>query len=139
MFYISCISMIASEAAFCGNQIVEEGEACDCGYSPKECADVDPKCCSPRTSNGKDEDPNKCGLSPGSSCSPTAGPCCTEGCAYATSRICRKESECTEESFCTGQSSLCPIPGFKENKTLCNEGTQVGKYWNSGALFSKPR
>lgn len=35
----------ASEGAFCGNKIVENGEECDCGYDNDECDD---KCCYPR-------------------------------------------------------------------------------------------
>lgn len=39
------IYFIASEGAFCGNKIVEDGEECDCGYDDGECDD---KCCYPR-------------------------------------------------------------------------------------------
>lgn len=49
-------SSAASEGAFCGNKIVEEGEECDCGYDYLECAD---HCCYPRNLSQRDLDLNK--------------------------------------------------------------------------------
>lgn len=36
--------LAATDEAFCGNKITEEGEVCDCGYNSQEC---DEKCCYP--------------------------------------------------------------------------------------------
>jgi len=47
--YKSCVT--ASEGAFCGNKIVEDGEECDCGYDDGECDD---KCCYPRQVSDRD-------------------------------------------------------------------------------------
>lgn len=51
--------LLDDNAAFCGNNVVEAGEQCDCGYT-EDCTD---KCCSGRNSNG-----NGCTLTAGSSC-----------------------------------------------------------------------
>lgn len=45
------INITASEGAFCGNKIVEDGEECDCGYDDIECDD---KCCYPRQVTDRD-------------------------------------------------------------------------------------
>lgn len=34
-------------SAFCGNQIREPGEECDCGFSDRDCAQMADKCCQP--------------------------------------------------------------------------------------------
>lgn len=49
--YLYKLLITASEGAFCGNKIVEDGEECDCGYDEVECDD---KCCYPRQITDKD-------------------------------------------------------------------------------------
>ena len=44
---LTCHFKSTENNAFCGNQIVEEGEECDCGSSDTgDCDEVDP-CCKP--------------------------------------------------------------------------------------------
>lgn len=38
---------LTSDGPFCGNQLTEEGEECDCGFTRANCHD---KCCHPRDS-----------------------------------------------------------------------------------------
>ncbi|KAK7601729.1 hypothetical protein V9T40_009170 [Parthenolecanium corni] len=120
----------ASEGAFCGNKIVEEGEECDCGYDNGECVD---HCCYPRNLSQRDIDLNRtakaCARRVATECSPSQGPCCyANNCKfipYDKQLSCRSESECTLSSFCNGISAECPAPLPKSNKTRCNEGTQL--------------
>eukprot|EP00045_Choanoeca_perplexa_P012104 m.130737 g.130737 ORF g.130737 m.130737 type:complete len:1098 (+) comp15886_c0_seq1:197-3490(+) len=58
-------SCLAAPVNVCGNGIVEEGEACDCG-SVSNCTDIDP-CCT-----------TSCQLV--GECSPANGPCCNANC-----------------------------------------------------------
>lgn len=53
IFYLKhiIICVAASEGAFCGNKIVEDGEECDCGYDDEECDD---KCCYPKIVSDRD-------------------------------------------------------------------------------------
>ncbi|KAI2811698.1 Disintegrin and metalloproteinase domain-containing protein 10 [Blomia tropicalis] len=111
---------------FCGNKIVEEGEECDCGYDSRECNE---DCCYPRNVDEfKLRDPyaQPCRRRPGSYCSPSEGPCCTERCTFeGETKQCRDVGECTYKSLCDGQRAHCPLPPAKPNKTECNMGTQV--------------
>lgn len=38
---------------------------------------------------------------------------------------CRSESECSFKSYCDGRTPECPNSRPKDNKTSCNEGTQL--------------
>lgn len=62
-------------------------------------------------------------------CSPSQGPCCdANSCAFvpAPKRAkCREESECSWSSMCNGTTSECPDPKPREDKTKCNNGTQL--------------
>ncbi|XP_076311561.1 disintegrin and metalloproteinase domain-containing protein 10-like [Tachypleus tridentatus] len=111
---------------FCGNKIVEEGEECDCGWDINECSEI---CCYPKEVEPyKNQDPRAkpCTRRPGTQCSPSQGPCCTEDCLFENSKkLCRENSDCSYKSVCNGGSALCPTPPPKPNKTECNEGTQV--------------
>eukprot|EP00095_Tigriopus_kingsejongensis_P005881 maker-scaffold38_size502422-snap-gene-4.24 protein:Tk05881 transcript:maker-scaffold38_size502422-snap-gene-4.24-mRNA-1 annotation:"disintegrin and metalloproteinase domain-containing protein 10 isoform x3" len=118
-----------SDGAFCGNKIVEEGEECDCGFDENECTE---QCCFPRKSSDLSDEENKrnrCRRKPNTDCSPSEGPCCSNGCQFTRSsdRIqCKHEDDCTMASFCDGRQARCPRPLFKEdNVTECNQGTQV--------------
>ena len=105
--------------ATCGNQIVEEGEACDCGLA-SECQD---SCCNPET----------CQLAAGVSCSPSQGPCCNSNCTIipATSNTtCQVSNDCLNDVTCSGTSATCPRSNstfFKPDNLTCNGGTQVCK------------
>ena len=113
------------DGPFCGNKIVEEGEECDCGYDAKECTE---QCCYPREIEPFSEDPNArpCTRRRGAVCSPSEGPCCSESCQHEQrNKLCRHESECTYESYCSGYKATCPAAPAKPNRTECNMGTQV--------------
>uniref|UniRef100_A0A0A9WUF9 ADAM10 endopeptidase n=3 Tax=Lygus hesperus TaxID=30085 RepID=A0A0A9WUF9_LYGHE len=120
----------ASAGAFCGNKIVEDGEECACGYDGDECND---KCCYPRLVSDLDKARNSsakgCSRRANTQCSPSQGPCCmSDECRFVPSFQnvrCKPESECSWSSKCDGTSPSCPAPLPKENKTRCNEGTQL--------------
>ncbi|XP_052131768.1 disintegrin and metalloproteinase domain-containing protein 10 isoform X1 [Frankliniella occidentalis] len=118
-----------SEGAFCGNKIVEDGEECDCGFD-NECTDP---CCYPRNFSEHDHNLNKsavmCARRANTQCSPSQGPCCSaDTCSFIPSSFnqeCRSETNCSWRSLCDGRSAECPEPSHKQNKTRCNEGTQL--------------
>ncbi|XP_060840865.1 disintegrin and metalloproteinase domain-containing protein 10 isoform X1 [Rhopalosiphum padi] len=120
----------ASEGAFCGNKIVENGEECDCGYDDDECDD---KCCYPRQVADRDRFRNisarGCARRAQTECSPSQGPCCyADTCRFIPSNrlvMCRGEDVCSYSSYCDGTTPECPVPPPKPNKTRCNEGTQL--------------
>lgn len=119
-----------SEGAFCGNKIVEIGEECDCGFNDEECRD---KCCYPRIVSDYDYQLNAsakgCSRRAMTQCSPSQGPCCdANSCAFVPTVLrakCREESECSWSSTCNGTTSECPEPKPREDKTKCNNGTQL--------------
>ena len=119
-----------SEGAFCGNKIVEIGEECDCGFNDDECRD---RCCYPRIVSEYDFALNAsakgCSRRARTQCSPSQGPCCdANSCAFIPSKSrarCREESECSWSSICNGTTSECPEPKPREDKTKCNNGTQL--------------
>ncbi|KAK0183166.1 hypothetical protein PV327_001233 [Microctonus hyperodae] len=103
------------QASLCGNGVVEVGEECDCGWE-EDCHD---SCCFPqRRYAPADEIP--CTLTPGSICSPSQGPCCTNECKLKFSDKCREDNGCRDASFCDGKSPHCPPSINKPNKTICN-------------------
>ena len=119
----------ASDGAFCGNKIVEEGEECDCGFDDQECQE---ECCYPRQSgllSPEEAKAKRCTRKPGTQCSPSEGPCCDKSCSF-TSKLdnirCKNEDDCTRAAFCNGKAATCPEPSHKpDNVTECNQGTQV--------------
>lgn len=119
----------ASDGAFCGNKIVEEGEECDCGFDDQECQE---ECCYPRQSASMSPEESKekrCKRKPNADCSPSEGPCCDKTCKF-TSKFdqikCKNEDDCTMAAFCSGRQAQCPEPEHKpDNQTECNQGTQV--------------
>ncbi|XP_058062268.1 disintegrin and metalloproteinase domain-containing protein 10, partial [Anopheles bellator] len=120
----------ASEGAFCGNKIVEIGEECDCGFNEDECMD---KCCYPRemTDAMKIENATaqSCGRRTRTQCSPSQGPCCDSNTCHfipSDARVtCKEETECSWGSTCNGTTPECPEPRPRDDKTKCNNGTQL--------------
>ncbi|KAM4052680.1 disintegrin and metalloproteinase domain-containing protein 10-like isoform 2-T2 [Anomaloglossus baeobatrachus] len=121
--YIASLLKVKKDKCFvesgrptCGNQIVEDGEQCDVGLKEND------MCCYGINAG----ESLQCTLKPGKQCSPSQGQCCNSSCSYKPKgELCRKEAECTFQSFCTGQTSLCPISTPKSNYTLCNIGTRI--------------
>lgn len=118
-----------SAGAFCGNKIVEAGEECDCGYDDKECKD---QCCYPRIVSVRDRELNRtafgCTRRKDTDCSPSQGPCCNSECHFIPvyqGEECKMESDCSRSSKCNGTSAECPSPVPREDKTRCNNGTQL--------------
>ncbi|XP_031195484.1 disintegrin and metalloproteinase domain-containing protein 26A-like [Mastomys coucha] len=98
---------LVTNLTVCGNNLVEEGEQCDCG-STESCS-KDP-CCS------KD-----CVLKPGAQCA--FGLCC-KGCQFLQrGTMCREEkTECDLPEWCNGTSGECPEDVYKEDGNLCSGG-----------------
>ncbi|XP_055684037.1 disintegrin and metalloproteinase domain-containing protein 10 isoform X2 [Lutzomyia longipalpis] len=121
---------LASEGAFCGNKIVESGEECDCGFNDEECQD---RCCYPRQIGERDLSMNAtargCTRRARTQCSPSQGPCCqSETCSFVPAHLgvkCRGETECSWSSTCNGTTPECPEPKPRDDKTKCNNGTQL--------------
>ncbi|CAN8002265.1 unnamed protein product [Ixodes hexagonus] len=106
---------------FCGNFIREEGEECDCGFTPTECKE---SCCYPR----EHEEINRrsCTFKPAAVCSPTNQACCSKNCSvYKQALVCREDDDCWFEARCDGLTADCPPSEPKPNGTLCNHGTQM--------------
>ncbi|VDK41778.1 unnamed protein product [Anisakis simplex] len=112
-----------TKSAFCGNQVKEPGEECDCGYTSEDCQTMDDMCCIPRQAG------NGCRRVPNASCSPSEGPCCdAKRCAFhpsSANKICRAESECLEEQYCSGSSAECPESRPKRDGRPCQDSTKV--------------
>uniref|UniRef100_A0A1L8E3C5 ADAM10 endopeptidase n=1 Tax=Nyssomyia neivai TaxID=330878 RepID=A0A1L8E3C5_9DIPT len=121
---------LASEGAFCGNKIVESGEECDCGFNDEECQD---RCCYPRQIGERDLSINAtargCTRRARTQCSPSQGPCCqSDSCSFVPAHVgvkCREETECSWSSMCNGTTPECPEPKPRDDKTKCNNGTQL--------------
>ncbi|XP_055712514.1 disintegrin and metalloproteinase domain-containing protein 10 isoform X2 [Phlebotomus papatasi] len=121
---------LASEGAFCGNKIVESGEECDCGFNDEECQD---RCCYPRQIGERDLSLNAtargCTRRARTQCSPSQGPCCqSETCSFMPAHLgvkCKEETECSWSSMCNGTTPECPEPKPRDDKTKCNNGTQL--------------
>ncbi|XP_028914348.1 disintegrin and metalloproteinase domain-containing protein 20-like [Ornithorhynchus anatinus] len=90
----------------CGNGVVEEDEACDCG-SAEECQ-RDP-CCG-----------EGCRLRPEAECA--YGPCC-EDCRVASSgKLCRPPVDaCDLPEYCNGTSHWCQEDVYMQDGTPCSE------------------
>nr|XP_034376683.1 disintegrin and metalloproteinase domain-containing protein 26A-like isoform X2 [Arvicanthis niloticus] len=97
-------TLVTTNLTKCGNNLVEEGEQCDCGSS--ESCSTDP-CCS--------ED---CVLKPGAQCA--SGLCCQDCQFLQTGTMCRKEkNECDLPEWCNGTSAECPADVYKEDGSPC--------------------
>ncbi|KAH6929857.1 hypothetical protein HPB50_006420 [Hyalomma asiaticum] len=123
--------LLSHQDSFCGNNVREENEQCDCGYHEKDCRDL---CC---FASKNSERGRGCTLRPNAQCSPSAGSCCSTDCRYVSaSHRCSAENECNYASFCRYPSlnlefplharrTQCPEPRHKPNLSECNHGTQV--------------
>uniref|UniRef100_A0A1I8A7R9 ADAM10 endopeptidase n=1 Tax=Steinernema glaseri TaxID=37863 RepID=A0A1I8A7R9_9BILA len=117
-------------SAFCGNQIKEPGEECDCGFSDKDCEQMADSCCIPHEINGQYRmSRNACRRRPNAQCSPSEGQCCNASkCSffsYEENKQCREESECLEEQYCNGISPICPDSRSKPDGLACQDATKV--------------
>ncbi|NXA36389.1 ADA20 protein, partial [Eudromia elegans] len=92
---------------YCGNEIVEDGEQCDCG-SELNCR-RDP-CCNPN-----------CTLTRGSVCA--FGECC-RGCQFVTAgTLCRtKTNICDLPEYCNGSFARCQPDVYLQDGTPCTDG-----------------
>ncbi|CAG9860294.1 unnamed protein product [Phyllotreta striolata] len=99
----------------CGNEIVEEGEECDCG-SIDNCHKINP-CCDPIT----------CKLTKEAQCA--SGECCEDCQLKGKGVVCREATnECDLPEHCSGTSGECPADVYKKNSSPCEEG--VGQCFN---------
>jgi len=116
-------------SAFCGNQIKEPGEECDCGFSDKDCELLADQCCTPHEINGKYSSAVACKRKPNARCSPSEGQCCnTMTCSFYGAherRSCMIETECTFQQFCDGKGPECPDPLPKRDGLPCQDATKV--------------
>ncbi|XP_013419426.1 disintegrin and metalloproteinase domain-containing protein 10 isoform X2 [Lingula anatina] len=119
----------APTANICGNEIVETGEECDCGWD-SQCTD---RCCNKQSDNpAAGETP--CTLKKNiaelgginATCSPSQGSCCSaDTCDLVTAaenKTCRAAGECSEASYCNGSSFECPASVNKPNQLTCSTG-----------------
>lgn len=115
-------------AAFCGNNIPEAGEQCDCGFTEKDCHEAGDKCCYWPDNQHRNK---PCTRKPGAACSPSEGACCNpDNCQFHVSvegRECKAESECTHRSTCDGSAAKCPDPRPKADGLSCDDATKVCK------------
>uniref|UniRef100_A0A7E4ZT23 ADAM10 endopeptidase n=1 Tax=Panagrellus redivivus TaxID=6233 RepID=A0A7E4ZT23_PANRE len=119
----------ARTSAFCGNQIKEPGEECDCGFSDVDCRLLADQCCNPHEVNGRYNSATACRRVSGARCSPSEGQCCNAGtCSFfaATERkMCLQETECTYQQYCNGSGAECPDPMPKRDGLSCQDATKV--------------
>ncbi|KAL7072006.1 hypothetical protein ACQ4LE_008410 [Meloidogyne hapla] len=112
--------------SFCGNQIKEDDEQCDCGFTALDCQEMGDRCCTPR--EGATES-TMCRRRPGKLCSPSEGLCCNpESCSFYPGddhRPCREDSECQYRQSCDGARASCPPSNHKPNGKPCQDSTKV--------------
>ncbi|KAM8781560.1 disintegrin and metalloproteinase domain-containing protein 21-like [Rhynchonycteris naso] len=90
----------------CGNDVVEEGEECDCG-SIKQC-EQDPCCLL------------NCTLSPGATCA--FGLCCKDCRVVPSGTMCRQKiGECDLPEWCNGTSHQCPEDVYVQDGIPCGD------------------
>jgi disintegrin and metalloproteinase domain-containing protein 10 len=62
-------------------------------------------------------------------CSPSQGPCCmSDSCTFVPAHLrlkCKEQTECSWSSTCNGTTPECPDPKPRDDKTKCNNGTQL--------------
>ncbi|XP_072020382.1 LOW QUALITY PROTEIN: disintegrin and metalloproteinase domain-containing protein 10-like [Amphiura filiformis] len=110
---------------YCGNQLVEDGEECDCGTAA-QCILSD-RCCTPQGGEASDME---CTFAReiGSVCSPFSSSCCSEDCQVREASegfVCLEETQCAEPSICKYPlhfekcNTTCPVAESKANGTHC--------------------
>ncbi|XP_077484522.1 disintegrin and metalloproteinase domain-containing protein 10-like [Amblyomma americanum] len=93
--YDKSMCFLSHQESFCGNNVREESEDCDCGYKERDCHD---QCCFARKNS---EGARGCTLRPNAQCSPSAGSCCTADCRYVSANHrCSPENDCNQASYC---------------------------------------
>ncbi|XP_076169368.1 disintegrin and metalloproteinase domain-containing protein mind-meld isoform X5 [Ptiloglossa arizonensis] len=98
------------EARSCGNNVIDDGEQCDCG-SIEECQKLNP-CCDPIT----------CKLTTEAECA--TGPCCKNCKLLKQDVVCRESTnECDLPEVCSGETGQCPPDVYKKNGNLCADNT----------------
>uniref|UniRef100_A0A914EM41 ADAM10 endopeptidase n=1 Tax=Acrobeloides nanus TaxID=290746 RepID=A0A914EM41_9BILA len=116
-------------SAFCGNQIREPGEECDCGFSDRDCQQMADHCCTPHEIGGRFYGSNACKRRPNARCSPSEGQCCNGAlCGFYSAkdqRVCREESECLYSQTCDGRGPECPDSQPKPDGLPCQDATKV--------------
>jgi disintegrin and metalloproteinase domain-containing protein 10 len=121
------LCFVIERKSFCGNQIREPGEECDCGFTKQDCENMGDKCCIPRDEAPSDRD--NCKRKPGKMCSPSEGLCCKpDTCSFYTireRRLCREDSECQFEQHCSGAGPECPESVPKHDGLPCQNTTKV--------------
>ncbi|CAK1543414.1 unnamed protein product [Leptosia nina] len=100
---------------YCGNGVVEAGEACDCGL-PLHCKNRDP-CCTPRAGGSIALEEGAlhregCQVAPKVSCHPSQGLCCNADCKFAN--LTNRGIDCTR------QNEKCTCPDL--SKCACGLG-----------------
>ncbi|XP_042148528.1 disintegrin and metalloproteinase domain-containing protein 10 [Ixodes scapularis] len=111
---------LENKGPFCGNNIREDTEECDCGYGEVDCRE---RCCYPRKNQANAQG---CTLKPSTQCSPSSGSCCGDDCRFINRRhVCALENDCNSAVNCNGLSAECPAQTKKANLTRCNKGSQV--------------
>lgn len=107
-----------TDAAICGNQVVEEGEECDCGFK-EDCKED--MCCY------NADEAKSCQLKPNKQCSPSQGLCCNKTtCTFFDNSTRCDYGDCIENTNCNSTSAVCPTPIHKEdNETDCNDNQGV--------------
>ncbi|KAI6222128.1 hypothetical protein M3Y95_00951500 [Aphelenchoides besseyi] len=123
------IGNLERTSAFCGNQIREPGEECDCGFSDRDCQQMADRCCQPHEVAGRYLGSGACKRYQGAFCSPSEGQCCNANtCAPVPAqenRTCRDESECLFRQQCNGTSAECPDSKPKHDGLPCQDATKV--------------
>ncbi|KAH7730121.1 Protein SUP-17 [Aphelenchoides avenae] len=116
-------------SAFCGNQIREPGEECDCGFSDRDCKQMADRCCQPHEIGGRYFGAGACKRVRGAACSPSEGQCCNGAtCSFYLAyekRRCREESECLYSQECDGLGPECPESKTKPDGLPCQDATKV--------------
>ncbi|NWX81910.1 ADA20 protein, partial [Nothoprocta pentlandii] len=93
---------------YCGNEIVEDGEQCDCG-SELNCR-RDP-CCHPN-----------CTLTQGSVCA--SGECCKNCQLLPAGTLCRSKTDvCDLPEYCNGSSPRCQPDVYVQDGAPCKDGS----------------
>ncbi|XP_046297095.1 disintegrin and metalloproteinase domain-containing protein 20-like [Marmota monax] len=113
----TCIYSLAHESdvfkiKYCGNEVVDAGEECDCG-SVQQCARN--PCCQ-----------SNCTFSPGSSCS--FGLCCKDCKFRPPGTLCRHPlNKCDLPEWCNGTSHQCPDDVYVQDGSPCSDNAYCYK------------